>query len=87
MRGNKGENAPPRQAFLIIGTTACVTDDFGIATFDIQDFLEYIIKKTQTTVYFTVLSKDSEGKYIVKGTTAKDLKKGETYKRTLTISE
>jgi hypothetical protein len=65
----------------------CITNDSGVATFELQDVFDLDPISTQTSLYFTIFSKISGTSYIVKSTVGVTIKKGETLKKTMTISK
>ncbi|WP_343330421.1 hypothetical protein [Polaribacter staleyi] len=64
-----------------------VTDESGIATFELQEVIDLDPINSQSTLYFTVLEKTSSTNYSVKGTIGVTIKKGDNYKKTLTLNK
>ena len=71
----------------IYAKKSSVTNESGIASFELQEVFDLDAVSSQTTLYFTVLSKVSTTSYDVKGTIGVTVKKGESYKKTLTLSK
>jgi hypothetical protein len=71
----------------IFAKKTSVTNENGIASFELQEVIDLDSVDSQTTLYFTVLTKVSTSNYTVNGTIGLTVKKGDDYKKTLTLSK
>ncbi|MBN2614748.1 MAG: hypothetical protein JXR71_03570 [Bacteroidales bacterium] len=71
----------------IYAAKTSVTDENGVAGFDLQEVFDLDPVSTQTTLYFTILKKVSTNTYQVRGTIGVTVKKGTTYKKNLTVTD
>lgn len=64
-----------------------VSDENGIARFELKETIDLDPIDSQTTLYFTSLTKISEMSYSVDGTIGVTVKKGENFSKTLNLNK
>ncbi|MBN1112336.1 MAG: hypothetical protein JXA53_05410 [Bacteroidales bacterium] len=69
----------------IFAMKSVVTDDNGVATFELQELFDLDVTATQTTLYFTIFEKSSFTTYKVLATAGVTIKRGETINKELKL--